>query len=267
MKFASLILGALIFCATSSAQAASLDKNKFRYDVYAGGLKGLAAELTLNRQQGSSYTISLEAKTQGLIGRLFPWSGQFRTTGRADGARLVPKLHKTTGVWRGKPSVTEMKYDATGRLISATSKDGAKPATKMEINKTLADGATDMLSAAVMIFDAAARKGRCSGSFPVFDGRRKFNITLRDLGTESLKPSRYSRFSGTAMKCTVTVVPTGGFNARDRKRGWMAVQSHTQARNKMPTLWLARLGKSGPAVPVRMEISSDYGSVVAHLAP
>jgi hypothetical protein len=45
----------------------------------------------------------------------------------------------------------------------------------------------------------------------------------------------------------------------------MAVQNHTEARKKPPTIWMAQLEEKGPMVPVRMEIASSYGSVVAHL--
>jgi hypothetical protein len=56
-----------------------------------------------------------------------------------------------------------------------------------------------------------------------------------------------------------------GFKKDDTKRGWMAVQNHTEARKKPPTLWMAQLEEKGPMVPVRMEIASSYGTVVAHL--
>jgi hypothetical protein len=87
-----------------------------------------------------------------------------------------------------------------------------------------------------------------------------------DDGKEILPPSKYSSFEGEALRCTIKVVPVAGFKQKDNKRGWMAVQNHTEAHHKLPTLWLARMKNSTQIVPVRMEIASDYGSVVAHLS-
>ena len=46
----------------------------------------------------------------------------------------------------------------------------------------------------------------------------------------------------------------------------MAVQEHTRDRNKLPTIWLAKVGNNGLMTPVRMEIASDFGTVIAHLS-
>src|SRR5262249_31572256 len=125
--------------------------------------------------------------------------------------------------------------------------------------------ADDMLTATLLLMQAAQNTQKCEGSFPVFDGKRRFNVTLQDKGMENVPQSDYSSFSGEALKCTLKVEPVAGFKEKDKKRGWMAVQSHTEERKKPPTLWLARVDEAGPVVPVRMEIASDYGAVVAHL--
>jgi hypothetical protein len=117
----------------------------------------------------------------------------------------------------------------------------------------------------MMIAHTAERTNSCDISVPVFDGKRRFDITLHADGREELRKSKYSKFTGEALRCTIKVVPVGGFEKKDQKRGWMAVQAHTEQRKHPPTLWLGRFKEDTPLIPVRMEIASAYGTVVAHL--
>jgi hypothetical protein len=235
-----------------------------QYDVYAGGFKALNAELVLDLDR-QAYDMELKAQTQGFIGALFPWKGDYSTSGHAEKGALVPSLHTASSAWRDTKTVTEMNYDPKGRLYKTTTAEKGKTVINRDIDPAMSKDAVDMLTSALLVMQHTRNTSQCDGNFPVFDGKRRFNVQLKDQGKEILPHSRYSKFSGEALKCTVEVKPVAGFTPNDQKRGWMAVQNHTEARHKLPTLWLARVEKAGPLVPVRVEIASEYGSVVAHL--
>lgn len=234
------------------------------YDVYAGGFKTLAAALRMELKP-AQYDMTLDARTQGALGHLFPWSGNYHTKGKPVAKTPRPAAHTARSAWDRDEQVTEMSFNAQGTLQKITTHEDGRTTTKSEFDPALTTGAADLLTAALMIFQNTGHSGKCDGSFPVFDGKRRFNIVLSDAGEDAIKPNRYSVYNGPALRCTVKVVPVGGFRKKDARRGWMAVQAHTEARKKPPTLWLARLEENGPVVPVRMEIASDYGSVIAHL--
>lgn len=240
-------------------------KMGLRYDIYAGGLKALNADLELDLTK-QAYDIGLRAETDGFIGSLFPWKGDYSTSGRSDNGVLKPTVAISRSSWRDKESTTELSYDANGNLLKSTHKSGQRVVVKRDIKENLTRDAVDMLTGALLMMQNAKNAGKCEGSFPVFDGKRRFNITLKDGGRETLEKNRYSRFAGDALRCTLKVEPVAGFKDKDQKRGWMAVQNHTEERKKPPTIWFARLDDKGPVVPVRMEIASAYGSVIAHLA-
>ena len=241
-------------------------KLALRYDVYAGGFRALNASLVMDLDK-KAYDMALKAETQGFIGTLFPWKATFNTAGHANtkGA-LIPTIHTERSSWREKVSFKEMSYGPTGKILKTTTQSNGKTTTDRDINDVLSGRAVDVLTGALTMLQTANKNQKCTGKFPVFDGKRRYNITLSDNGTEILPPSRYSSFQGEAMRCTITVEPVAGFVAKDAKRGWMAVQNHTAERNKPPILWLARMKETGQVVPVRMEIASTYGSVVAHLS-
>lgn len=250
------------------ATAFDLQHNKLalKYDVYAGGFKALNASLLMDLDK-KAYDMALKAETQGFIGSLFPWKASFNTAGHTNGkGALIPTIHTERSSWREKVSFKEMNYDPAGKVLKTITRDNGKTTTERDINDVLSGHAVDVLTGALAMLQTAKKNNNCAGKFPVFDGKRRYNIALSDNGTEVLPPSRYSSFEGTAMRCTIVVEPVAGFGKKDSKRGWMAVQNHTEELKKLPTLWLARLKDSGQVVPVRMEIASTYGSVVAHLS-
>ncbi len=243
-----------------------IKKMGLNYDVYAGGFKALAATLEMDLDP-RAYDMSLKAKTQGTIGSIFPWEATYATSGRAqnDGTP-VPSIHTARSSWKKDEKVTEMQYSPQGTLLKTTTHEDNETKVKKDFDPELTENAVDMLTGALQMLQHSGQTEKCEGTFPVFDGKRRFNITLQDSGVEKLGKNKYSAFNGDALRCTLKVEPVAGFKKKDKERGWMAVQAHTEARKKPPTLWLAKLEEKGPMVPVRMEISSAYGSVVAHLS-
>ncbi|MDP2206354.1 MAG: DUF3108 domain-containing protein [Alphaproteobacteria bacterium] len=234
------------------------------YDVYAGGFKALAATLEMDLDP-KAYDMSLKAKTQGTIGSLFPWEASYATSGRATDGAPVPTLHTSRSSWKKDEKVTEMQFSPKGDVLKTTTHENNTTKIKKDFEPELTQNAVDMLTGALQMFQRTGQTSKCEGSFPVFDGKRRFNITLQDDGMETLTKSKYSAYRGDTLRCTLKVEPVAGFKKDDAKRGWMAVQNHTEARKKPPTLWMAQLEEKGPMVPVRMEIASSYGTVVAHL--
>jgi hypothetical protein len=238
---------------------------RLHYDVYAGGFKALNASLTMDLGK-QSYDMKLQAQTQGFIGGLFPWKASYNTAGHADDGRLVPSTYTERSSWRHDEKVTTMDYGPNGKFLKSTTKDGLKITTQQQASDVLSGNAVDLLTGTLVMMQSARNTHQCAGSFPVFDGKRRYNITLKDDGTETLARSDAALFEGQVLRCTLEVEPVAGFSPKDQKRGWMAVQHHTEARHKLPTIWLARLKDSGQVVPVKMEIASAYGAVVAHLS-
>lgn len=257
-------------CLVSAASAKTVYTAKHQrtlslnYDVYAGGFKALSAQLVMDLDK-KAYDMKLQVQTQGFIGSLFPWKTSLNTAGHARKGTLIPTVYTERSTWRKGVKVTEMNYAPDGKVLKMTVQDNGKTTVNRDIDQVLADNAMDVLTGTLVMLQNVKNTKKCEGKFPVFDGKRRFNITLKDDGTQVIAPNSYSSFSGEALRCTLKVEPMAGFVAKDQKRGWMAVQNHTEERHKLPTLWLASIKGSHQVVPVRMEIASEYGSVVAHL--
>jgi len=234
------------------------------YNIYAGGMHALTAQLNMDTTT-DNYDVALKAQTKGFIGKLFPWAGDYTTTGLTQDNKLSPTIHKASSKWKKKLKQTELEYQANGDFKEKRVKKNGKTTTQSNIKSELTLETVDMLTGILSMLQQTGNTHSCGGSAPVFDGKRRFNITFKDDGIDTIKKSKYSTFSGPALRCIIDVKPVAGFKKKDQKRGWMAIQNHTNKRKKPPTIWLAQLEENGPVVPVRMEIRSDYGAVIAHL--
>lgn len=240
-------------------------KIDLRYDVYAGGFKAMNAQLEMDLDP-QAYDLALTAETEGFIGTMFPWKANYSTSGHTDRqGQPVPLQHMAKSTWKKKVKFTEFDYDPDGKLLKATTQENKTTTVDRDIDEKLHADAVDILTGALMMMQTAKNTEKCEGSFPVFDGKRRYDIELYDEGVDMIKKTEFSSFNGDAMLCTIKVKPVAGFKEKDKKRGWMAVQAHTEERNRPARIWFAKVEENGPAVPVRMEIASEYGGVVAHL--
>ena len=246
-------------------KAPEQQSTQLNYDVYAGGMHALEAELEIDKNK-SDYTIRLTAKTHGFIGGLFPWKADYKTDGIIKDDKLIPKNYVSKSSWKDKLKQTELKYSNNGDLLEKIVTKKNKTSKNSNIDKNLTSDSVDMLTAAVSLLNKTAKQeDKCDGSVAAFDGKRKFNIVFKNAGIANIAKSKYSVYQGKALKCTITVEPVAGFRKKDKKKGWMAIQNHTMERKKLPTIWVANINGSDEMVLVRMEIASSYGTVIAHL--
>src|SRR5690606_14417519 len=76
--------------------------------------------------------------------------------------------------------------------------------------------------------------------------------------------SDYNLYSGPAKRCTIEVQPAGG-KWHDKPRGWFSIQEQGRNKGTMPTIWVASITPDMPAVPVKVMVKTDYGTLFLHL--
>jgi hypothetical protein len=248
---------------------ASLDvsnEQKMIYEVYAGGINAVSAELDLVYKPGDKYSIELSAHTKGFLGTLAPWSGSFETKGWAGKSFNVqgPELHKSIAVWREEEEIKEYFYEKDGKFKMLKIKDHDKEPQVIDVDDSLTQGTIDALTATLNVLNKVAEKGQCAGSSEVFDGKRRFEMIFTHLADETLDSTRYNAFSGKASKCQVEVKPVSGAWHK-KPRGWLSIQEQGRQRGSLPTVWIAKVDEDGPAIPVKLRVKTEYGTLFMHL--
>lgn len=257
----SFLLAALVLAISGPVQAKSPDV--MTYDVYAGGIHAVEASLTMDLNK-SKYHVALDSATRGFLASLAPWSGVFETKGWTLGNNRRPELHRSVATWRKEVETTDYYYGRDGSFKGFKKITAGKDETPDEIDPSLTKDTTDMLTATLAEMDRLAAGKGCGGESEIFDGERRFKLTFKPAGDEVLKKTEYNVYAGPAKLCTALVEPKGG-KWHKKPRGWMSIQEQGRAKGSLPTVWFAQLSKNGPAVPVKVRVKTDYGTLFMHL--
>ena len=248
------LLGGVAMLTVSQAGAA--EPVRLGYAIYAGGFHVLDASVLLDLGR-DGYTVEVSARTQGFIGTLFPWQTLARSDGRLRAGEAEPRSHRQAGTWRGEERAVSLHYEGSGSVL-ADVRPPDDPSDREPVPPELVPGTTDPLSAVLSVASAVALGRGCSGTVPVFDGRRRYDLTFQAMGSRDLAPNRYSVFSGPAVSCQVTSHMLAG---NWRRGGWVSGDE-----KKAPvSLMLASVVEGMPPVPVRLEGESRFGEVIMHL--
>lgn len=251
--------------AASAAPPASLHTQTMVYELYAGGINAVHAKLDVAYEAGDRYRLELEAETKGFLGKLVPWNGVFATKGwRLKDGSDTPEIHWSEAVWKGDKDVTEYHYDKDGSFKKLTIIEAGKDESPEGLADELVQGTTDSLTATLQAMKAYAEKGSCEGSSEVFDGKRRFKLVFRQVAEDQLSPTEYNVYSGPAARCEVEVMPVSG-EWHKKPRGWASIQEQGRQKGSLPTFWVARIDEQGPAVPVKLRVKTDYGTLFMHL--
>lgn len=234
------------------------------FAVYAGGLHVVQAQIDLRDPAKDRYHVGFSAWTQGFLGALVPWKGTFQTDGWRVKDGETPEIYQSSSVWHKKDEIKKFTYAKDGKFVGFTKSEDGKDTTPKDFDKKLADGTTDSLTATLLVMDKVGTGGKCEGSKDVFDGLRRFKLQFHDEGAEDLAKTSYNVYAGPAERCTVEVVPDGG-KWYQKPRGWLSIQEQGRQKGSLPAVWMARLNKTGPALPVKIRVVTDYGTLFMHL--
>jgi hypothetical protein len=251
--------------AQGAAGVLAKDIQSMTYEVYAGGINAVVANLDIKYTPEEEYSFEFSAKTQGFLGKVAPWEGSFETFGWAVKDKIaLPELHKSVSVWKSEEEIKEYKYGKDGSFHGLHITDPHRDNEKIKVEDELTNGTTDALSATLHVLQKVSNGEKCEGVSEVFDGKRRFKLMFSHENTEVLNSSRYNVFEGEASRCVVEIEPISGAWHK-KPRGWLSIQEQGREKGTLPTVWVAKIGKDGPAVPVKVRVKTEYGTLFMHL--
>lgn len=235
------------------------------YDVYAGGIHAVKAELDVSYEKNGRYSLKLGAKTIGFLERLVPWEGTFETNGWQLGEKGdQPEVHRSVATWRGQDDLTEYLYGKDGSFKSLRIIEDSKDKSPTDIAPELVQGTTDVLTGTLEVMKHIQKDGKCEGESEIFDGKRRFAMIFNHEMDEVLIPTDYNVYQGATSRCQVEVKPVSG-EWHVKPRGWMSIQEQGRQAGSLPTVWFAKVAEDVPAVPVKIRVKTEYGTLFMHL--
>jgi hypothetical protein len=221
------------------------------YQIYFGGLNVIRVGIELGLGP-NGYEVEARTETVGLTGYLAPWRSTAFTRGEIEGGRVEPLQHRVDAEWRGK--LRTIAIDFVNGEVADLYLDPPMSNPHDEVPPALRRGAVDPASALLTLVRVMGEGKGCGGRFPVFDGRRRYDVVVVEHGPETLAPNNYSAFEGQAVRCDFHVEPLV-VNAPGHRR-----------RFRSGRAWFAELFPGRPVVPVRLEVDGDYVQTLVHLS-
>jgi hypothetical protein len=253
MSFLRLITAAFLVAFPARADAMKLD-----YDIYAGGLFLVSGQMKLYLDR-DRYSAGVEAKGGRLVDLLSRWSYKASADGRVEnGVQVSPEEFRSFRNLRKRKRALNMDYDKAGNVAVKAE----PPQSELAANAVAPEfrpNTLDPVSAMVGVIAAGNTTG-CAGTFPVFDGRRRYDVVVTSNGIDTLQKSSRNMHAGEAEKCTILLHPVAGFE-RDRDEE----DFFRYGVDRTATAWFAKPLAGGPPVPVRIQVDLEWISVVMNL--
>jgi len=212
------------------------------YEAFAAGLPVVMFDFRLD-ESGSAYTVDGHIRTVGLLGLFYRVELRAQSQGERAGEAMRPHVHEQVLTTQGKDRVARLEYPGDGTVTAhlVPAEDSGRPQpTPQQTVDTL-----DPLSTILAIGHALAGAERCAGRFPVFDGRRRYDIVLTD------DDVRGARTKDGALRCRAQAIKIAGFS----------FDQDYQPRTNNGHVWLASPRPGAPALPVRIDFDGSWGLV------
>jgi len=219
------------------------------YEVHYGPLTVLSVQAT-TELFSTHYRATAEMKTVGIAGLLFPWRASASSKGRQVDGNLQPITHRASGEYRGQQRSVAIDYGDMGSVMAAIHPP-PEGDYRDAVPVTMQQATIDPLTATLSVL-----RSECRGAVRVFDGRRRYDLRLSDLGEAEVATSRGLAYAGRARRCRGEISPLAGF--------WRPDARHDERPTQLD-YWIASPRPGLPPVPVYLELSSQRGTLSVHL--
>jgi hypothetical protein len=267
-RFGIFILLCALALVPSSSQAATVTRIPAlpaiiaNYDIYVGGFHFINARILFQEEKGA-YRTSVHAGTHGFWHDLLPWDAHLVSHGRMVGDHFMPVEFSSRDEWHEKPKITKLKFDAKGNIKAEFDPPNTDKNREIVTEKQKR-GSLDPVTALLQMLAHVAIQKNCDVTVGVFDGKRRFDVTGIDNGTEDIDEEDYGFFKGTARTCDASFkMISGEWKDREPAKFWQ--KSETEAGREPFHIWLGTVGPGGTELPVRLESGSVFGLIIVHL--
>jgi hypothetical protein len=200
------------------------------------------------------YGLNANIVTQGSLATLYPYRSSVSANGRLAGGRAQPtQFHSEGQIMSSTESVT-LTYGTNGKVAIK-----AVPLTRQAQEAAAqgtANGTIDPASLVLAVIAGYAEKQSCTGSYKLFDGVRRYDVNVTEIGTGTVQMYKRSFYQGPAVECQAVPQLIQGF-------AQMAVESKLYPESA--NIWLADAVQGMPALPVRIETQNALGKMVFDL--
>jgi hypothetical protein len=211
------------------------------------------AEIRIRLEAGADGGRTLTAQAESLgVARLFAdFAVEQTSRAQADGSRF----YVSEGRWGGEARRRLVAWPGPEARPRVDHAGNPPEGPRTPIPEAELEGVVDPGTAILRMLDRVAAGEGCGGTWRLYDGVRRLDLTVTDEGTERLEADRDWTYSGPARRCRLNFARVGGFEADEPRE---TAESDYDRR-----LWIAEL--PGGVAPVRLSVSWPLGAAVGRL--
>jgi len=151
----------------------------------------------------NDYLVQTNIETIGLFNTLYPFSAEYKTTGKIEKNIFKTTSYKSFSQSRFNTRQKEMFYDKNGKPTYRISSKNSFNSKKTEILPPPDNiHTTDLQTVLAEIVSQFTQVGFCNARLHVFDGKKNFDIIFNDEGKENISANEFSPFEGESTKCS-----------------------------------------------------------------
>ncbi|MBV1702755.1 MAG: DUF3108 domain-containing protein [Hyphomicrobiales bacterium] len=240
----------LALAASRPAQAQSFN---IQYRVSLLGLTVGKASMS-GSFASAGYHMRADAKLAGLAALMSKGSGAVTSHGAIRSGVLYPDAYATISVNPRTTRTIRMSMKDRGVEGVDVSPPFNPAPDRVPVTAQMKRDVVDPLSAAILTSSDSGNKlgaDICQKTLPIFDGVVRFNIVLSYKATREVKMHGYR---GPVQVCAARYVPIAGHRPQRRETQFMI-------NNKNIEVWLAPLLGTNIALPVRISVGTEVGTV------
>ena len=255
MSFRTALAVLALCCAAPSAYAQTTRQIQAGYEITFVGMAGFRIDFTA-KYAGNRYDIESHVYKEGILKAL---TLQYEGRNRALGGFLPQGMQPSSGslslVVGGQPRTWLAEY-GPGGLTSQTFNPEWKPPPKQVIPADKLHASLDPLSAVISV--GAAGDAACDRTVPSNDGKRRIDVILKKVGTESPQAAGVPEAKGDLLICDIyTKRIAGEFDEAQQ-------ETETDAQRPM-RVWLAHMDDTPLRYPVKLEAKTFFGTIRGRL--
>jgi hypothetical protein len=233
---------------------------KIEYVVFFGGFH-LATLQFSGSITDNVYKIRSAIQTEGVADALAKTTADIGSQGVVDQKYVRPTLYNSDVTDANQRQLVSMVYEDF--IAEQASSFPEYNLERFPVADEMKVDTVDPISAIMFILQGSAvtSDNACGGTIPIFDGRRRFNISLEHVDTEEVSTGKNGAFKGEAYKCWVGYKKIAGFKLPKTKR---AQKKWEKAKSDWPDIhmWINERD-DGLRVPVRIQSETTFGVFVA----
>ena len=240
----------------SIGSANELTKTNFYYDIQWGHITVGNIDVLLEKKN-SGIKLKVKSQSKGALSILYDYQSDLVASSYKQGKVWKGNSYMVNSFFRSQRYYSKVFWDMKTEKLDFDIKPPLDLEKVYDVPKLSLTNVVDPITAMLKVLEKINRKESCEDKLGIFDGRRRYNLSTKQLKKEYLTNDRPRSFKGHTIVCGLKFTPIGGHR---RTSEW------TPAADKFSDIKIFfGIVDKNFHMPVRMNLNRWFGTITVRL--